>query len=1015
MEKISFNLDIILSNDKIHPKTYEFGKEYFDIKKVSSCQANKIGEEIHVNAVCNGYNLTFNIIDDELNKTHCQCFTGSKGVICKHIVATLLYVDKNYNVNKNHFLNLDVSSYFDFLSSNNLFEILKIFNQLLKNKHNFKFFEIALKFKNINVYINDQFSNFELSQWKAFSSFLDKLIKTNKSNEQLVYLQEHIKHTNKILEVLFEISPNRYHNFFISDAEIDVIFDAFTKAIDKGYKWIYFIDSKNNSLLPIKKTLSLNEKIPFEFSSHLTNVGFVISSNLKLIEILTSWKKTYIIYSTNNLDAYLSIFNFIDENDTKCIKDIFLPIKNSKILNNKINRITSSHFLKAVDIKNNNLKMEIFFRMAKDQKGIEVEFSKNSISYLSFLKTFKEIINELDNENKIIFYELSALLDFYKKIQEFENSSLIYCHIEENIKLIFSNQKENIEFKFSLQDDKIKFETFIKNMKFDLNNLKGQISKSSKKRMNFLKLDNEFISYDNISINDYQNNLDILALNKSKRQQIDNNKIFYIASKFKEKEFIDFVNKFNKQTVDLNLDEEIMLKAKPFQLIGIKWIKKMLNYSGGCILADEMGLGKTFQTIAYINDFVKNNKQPILIITPYSLIQNWKSEFKKFDPTKNIIEITGNNLQRQTIIKNIKPNNIYISNYHKFINDTNYYHDKHFGLVVLDEGQYIKNKTTKWSKNIKNILADKRLILTGTPMENNIIDIWSLFEFILPHYLPDIKIFKKLFNQNDKNSINELAFLIKPFILQRKKIDELPDLPFKFKNDIFIKMSEQEEEIYLKLFETLKQDIKLFFNSKSSTRNKVKMNIIGIITKLRMFCCDPLLLSFNNVKRSKLDYCLSLVKKLKTNPENKIVIFSSFTSLLDNLKELLIENNFSCLVLTGKNNQKERKLIIDNFNKLQDKILLVSLKVGGVGINLNTANIVIHFNPWWNDSVEDQATDRLHRIGQNKEVNVFNLILQNSIEEKILKIKNIKGEIIDSTISSASYLELFKLINNNEK
>ncbi len=1015
MEKISFNLDIVLSNDKIHPKTYELGKEYFNLKKVSLCHAKKNGDEININAICNGYDLSFKIIDEELNKTNCQCFTGSKGVICKHIVAILLYVDKNFNVNKNTFLNIDVSSYFDYLSNNHLFDILRIFNQLLKNKKNFKLFELSIKQKNINIYINNQFDNFDLTQYQALNNFLIKLIDKNANNEHLIYLQKQINETVNIFLILSEICPNRKHNFFISDSEIDIIFDAIVKAINNGYDWFCFVNNKSNNLLPIKSTLKLNEKIPFKFTSHLTNIGFVIDSNLKAIEILTSWEKTYIIFSIDDNNACLSIFDFLNDNDTKCIRDLFLPIKDSKILNNKIKKISSSSFLDATNISNDNLQMCVSFRLSNDQSGIEVEFSKEMINYFSFTKNIKDIIKDLNEEGKIIFYQLRDLLDFYKMIQDYEKSGLIHCYIDENIKSIFSQRKENVEFKFFFDNNKIKYETFIRNKKFDLKNVNNQISKNNRKKLAFLKLNNEFISYDNLSLNEYQNNLNILNINHTKTKQIDNNKIFYIASKFKEKEFIEFINKFDNQKIQLNLNEEIFKKAKPFQLIGIKWIKKMLDYSGGCILADEMGLGKTFQTIAYINDFMKTNNDAILIITPFSLIQNWKSEFKKFDSTKNIIEICGNNSQRQEIIQNIQPGNIYICNYHKFINDVSYYNDKYFGLVILDEGQYIKNKTTKWSKNIKNINSNKRLILTGTPIENNITDIWSLFEFILPHYLPSFKVFNKLFDQNDKNSINELAFLIKPFILQRKKIDELPDLPSKLKTDIFIEMSDEEEEIYWKLFENLKQDISSYFKANKKDKNTIKMNVISIITKLRMYCCDPSLLSFNKMKRSKIDYCLSLIQDLKADPENKIVIFSSFTSLLKNLEDILIEHNYSCLILTGENNQKERKEIIDIFNKSKDKILLVSLKVGGVGINLNTANIVIHFNPWWNDSVEDQATDRLHRIGQDKEVNVFNLILKNSIEEKILKIKNAKGEIIGSTINSVSYLELFKLIKNNEK
>ena len=404
----------------------------------------------------------------------------------------------------------------------------------------------------------------------------------------------------------------------------------------------------------------------------------------------------------------------------------------------------------------------------------------------------------------------------------------------------------------------------------------------------------------------------------------------------------------------------------------------------------------------------------MLIITPFSLIENWKDEFKKFDPNKQIIEIFGNSTKRKNIINNISDNGIYLTNYHKFITDWSIYAKKEFSLIVLDEGQYIKNKKTSWSKNIKKIKSDERLILTGTPIENNIMDIWSLFEFILPNYLPNEKNFRQLFNNN--NNLLHLSFLIKPFILQRKKKDKLPSLPDKEINYIHIDMNEEEIKKYDEIYDEIKSKIHDFFDTKDKKQqNEGRLNILAMITRLRQYCCDPRIINPSYGVGSKTKYIISLINELQNDKKNKIVIFSSFVTALDILKEEFKNYGIQTLELTGVINKIQRTQVINEFNQSDKHVLLVSLRIGGVGINLSTANIIIHLNPWWNDSVENQATDRLHRIGQKNKVKVYNLILNNSIETKILKLKKHKNEIINTTINSTNYIELFKLINNESR
>ena len=326
-----------------------------------------------------------------------------------------------------------------------------------------------------------------------------------------------------------------------------------------------------------------------------------------------------------------------------------------------------------------------------------------------------------------------------------------------------------------------------------------------------------------------------------------------------------------------------------------------------------------------------------------------------------------------------------------------------FRFIIADEAQYIKNNNTKNAKAIKQINADTKYALTGTPIENSLNELWSIFDFIMPDYLFTYKKFKQNFEtqivkENDEKALYKLKLLIEPFVLRRTKKEVLKELPDKATSILSNEMTEEQEKIYLSYLAQAKNELNQEIEEKGFEQTRIK--ILALLTRLRQICCHPSLFVSNYKGESgKLNQCIELVKD-GINSGHKMLLFSGYTSMFEIIEKELNKNNISYLKLTGKTKVSERLELINEFNNNNDiKVFLISLKAGGTGINLTSADMVIHYDPWWNISVENQATDRTHRIGQTKKVQVYKLITKNSIEEKIYDLQKRKEELIDNMLS----------------
>ena len=478
----------------------------------------------------------------------------------------------------------------------------------------------------------------------------------------------------------------------------------------------------------------------------------------------------------------------------------------------------------------------------------------------------------------------------------------------------------------------------------------------------------------------------------------------------KDKQYREIVNNLNKDLLEEeNIPQQFENILRPYQKTGFQWLKTLDNYRFGGILADDMGLGKTIQVISMLVSYKENqeeNKKTSLVVSPSSLALNWKNEIEKFAPELNIKVISGNANQRKEIINEIERYDVIVTSYDLLKRDIEIYKEKKytFRFIIADEAQYLKNNNAKNAKAIKQIKADSRFALTGTPIENSLAELWSIFDFVMPGYLFSYKKFKSTYEtaivkDNDEDAIKKLKMLIEPFVLRRTKKEVLTELPEKTITVLKNEMGEEQRKIYLSYLVRTKQELQDEINSNGYERSQIR--ILAALTRLRQICCHPSLF-IDNYKEpcSKLEQCMEILEDGIT-AGHKILLFSSYTSMFEIIEKELRNRNIKYFKLTGATKVDERVDLVDEFNQNDEiKVFLISLKAGGTGLNLIGADMVIHYDPWWNISAENQATDRAYRIGQKNNVQVYKLITKDSIEEKIYDLQQRKATLTDNMLDT---------------
>lgn len=469
------------------------------------------------------------------------------------------------------------------------------------------------------------------------------------------------------------------------------------------------------------------------------------------------------------------------------------------------------------------------------------------------------------------------------------------------------------------------------------------------------------------------------------------------------------------QQMQLSFDEGVLTHAyeglnatlRDYQLQGVAWWRSLARRELGGILADDMGLGKTLQTLAFLLQEKNSGRlhQPALVVAPTSVIYNWQREAQRFTPTLSCAVLHGPG--RMELLHSTPTPDIFVTSYALAHRDLATWQSLRLSYLVLDEAHMIKNANTKVAKALRQFNAEHRFCLTGTPLENHLGELWSLFEFMMPGSLGNEPQFKRLYRvpiekRRDEARAAALIRRIAPHLLRRKKSDVAKELPPKTEMLVHIAMGDAQSQFYDALHATTQKEILRLLNDEQAEQKRI--HVLDALLRLRQLCCDPRLLPLEEsaeLPSAKLEHLLDMLEEL-TEEGRKILVFSQFTSMLTLISKALQELKISHLMLTGAT--QNRQALVERFQTGNDKVFLISLKAGGVGLNLTAADTVIHYDPWWNPAAEQQATDRAYRIGQDKPVFVYKLICQNTIEEKIVLLQEHKRALQDAITGAAELL-----------
>ncbi|MCI9233427.1 MAG: DEAD/DEAH box helicase family protein [Bacilli bacterium] len=636
-------------------------------------------------------------------------------------------------------------------------------------------------------------------------------------------------------------------------------------------------------------------------------------------------------------------------------------------------------------------------------KNQEQEWIEELIHH-HFIFNEKKQVFELSLEDDIVtFLEtgLKALTEHYE------------VYVSKDLKDIKIIKKTRVESQFGIgRDNILSYQFSIDGIdKKEISNLLDAVR--MKKKYYRLKNGNYMNLEENKDLEKMGNLIDELEIRKEElgKEQIEISKYKSLQiERLVEEAQLDFVkldNDFEElihnfsqyKNAEINLSKSDLDILRDYQETGVKWLSTISACGFGGILADEMGLGKSIQTIMYIKSKLKRNKDAkFLIVVPTSLIYNWENEFQKFEKNISILLVNGTKQRRMELLK--KEYQVLITSYGLLRQDIDSYKEIHFDTCIIDEAQNIKNLNTEVTKACKEIYADIKFALTGTPIENSILELWSIFDFIMPGYLSNLSKFKKHYNireiEENPELLYELNKQIAPFILRRKKKDVLKDLPEKLENQVLVELDEYEKKLYIGEQMKTKELIEETIQKEGFMKSQIL--ILSLLTKLREICIDPRLILEQETKvSSKLKTLLEILKGSISNG-HKILVFSQFSSALSLIRQELDQENISYYYLDGSTPSKRRMEMANAFNVDETSVFLISLKAGGTGLNLTSADIVIHVDPWWNPQVENQATDRSHRIGQKNVVEVIKLVAKGTIEEKIVELQNKKKNLSEQVI-----------------
>lgn len=987
-------------NNSDYFKGFYYPQSYINEKRIIKKNDYKIYEfYVESERTTKEYQVLLKInIAGKIIGRSCDCPQYDMTKSCKHIAACLIH---NYNDilidnSPEKEFNITEKIFKDFNFTNN---IRSEINLELTIKKFGKYFYLYIKIGEDKLYsVTTKFNKFS----ELYNNESD-ILPLGKS---FTYdpLKQYFNNTDtKILDFICNNLRYNQNGIGLSSSDMKILFNL-TK--NKGF---YYEDVFINNIVdkfPIDFNLSLNDGV-YELMiddnyTKLTNDYEYIFYNDKIYHLNKNEAKLLKSLNENNISKLV----FKKDKMNSFSKSILPIVKNTMIIDEDI---------KDIDIVSKpSVKLYFDIYLNKIICNIKLGYKDVIIDYFDQSDILRDayfeqtVVNELlscqfkNVDNKFIIDDINDIGDFLE-VYLHNLSDKYEIYTSSKLKEINVIKNTNITSTFSIGKDNIlKYD-------FDLGNITdnevNKILSSIKEKKKYYRLKSgDIISLvDNENLNEFiklREQLDINDLNgtipKYKALYLDSLNYNLINKDNSFNTFIDNFNKYKDSLITINTDI-----LRDYQINGVKWLYNIDKLGFGGILADEMGLGKSIQVIYYIKQLLKENKDyKFLIVVPTSLVYNWENEINKFSKDISYTIINGNKHQRCELIKN--NTTIYITSYGLLREDIEYYNNYHFKSVIIDEAQNIKNPQAIITKAIKKINASTKIALTGTPLENSIIELWSIFDFIMPGFLSSLTSFQKKYKINDIDDSNELLIglhkTISPFIMRRKKEDVILELPKKLENNIFIELNDIQKEIYKN--EVIKVNKEIEQELKDKGLKKSRFKILQLLTRLRQIAIEPSII-FDDYKggSSKIDSLIEVIEESISN-NHKILVFTSFKTALNTVKEKLDKKNITSYIIDGSVSSKKRMELVDSFNNDNTNVFLIMLKSGGTGLNLTSADVVIHLDLWWNPAVENQATDRAHRIGQKNVVSVIKLITKGTIEEKILELQEKKKILSDKLIDS---------------
>jgi SNF2 family DNA or RNA helicase len=988
--------------------------------------------------------------------THCSCLDFEKNEFtkdnycCKHLIATFYIFLKN--IDEDDELRNKIANNKNIIS--NKIKIKKdvnedLLSQLIGDDRKEKLkFEIILNKNNWSSKLQAEFkvglNSNKMYIIRDINQFLISIynkIPIKYGKDFIIDISKHCfsPEDKRLIKFINNIKNLAEHDRNFKRAQ-DKLIDGKTLTVpDIMFKEFLLIIKKNRVFLGdgffyrILESEIVEENIPISFSLSNNEGNVILEVPGGMPEPLTQNEDVFLYGTTiyippidqcERLSPYLKTFNatakisFNQSQENRILQDLIPSIQN----------ITSDLILSR-DLRNKVVIGPVNFNFYFDKdREISLLFK---VSYegheFNYLEEYKDKIIYRDVEKEYEVYGLLKNLGF----DEVDGSGKLYfLRDDEDCFKFFKYEIEKLQrygevfyserFNGIRDIKKSDFKGEIRKGKFNYFELEFKIAdiseaetarilRSFRDNLKYYKLENgEFLDLEGASLKEALTLMDNLLLDDELQNnliQVPLNKGVYLEDYLGEKDlrYIQSCEEIKDIKARLqNIKDKtfqppygLQAKLRKYQKEGYNWLRT-LDYLGfGGILGDEMGLGKTLQIITLL---LSKTGSKTLIVAPTSLIYNWENEFKKFAPSMRIAISNGSKEEREELIKNYREYDVILTTYNLLRRDLDLY-DMEFNYCILDEAQNIKNQTSLSAKSVKDIKSKNRFALTGTPIENSLMELWSIFDFIMPGYLYNEKTFTTRYHRRLEESpeiIEELNRLVKPFILRRYKKNVIKELPDKIEKRFIVPLSDEQKVVY----ETYANYVKDLIQKKVEDFEfqKSKIEILSYITKLRQICLDPSVTMDNYSGSSgKIDALIELLEQ-SVEEGHKILVFSQFTSVLKNIGRILKEKHFLFSYLDGKVSSINRMKMVDEFNNGANTVFLVSLKAGGTGLNLTSADIVIHFDPWWNPAVEDQATDRAHRIGQKHVVEVIKLISSGTIEEKIVQLQDSKRELIDKIL-----------------